>query len=264
MLLINKVSIRYYKKLNKKFFNCNFSSEVKNPILLETLDVDLFRSVQLWRPSGARAVFGGQVVGQALAASTKCVKDNKELHSLHSYFIKGGDPDLPMIYRVRRLNTTNNFETHSISAKQNGQTIFSCQASYHRPEKTTLFHERCMPTTTKPENLLSQEDLLKELLDDPRLPEKSRLLILESLKTPFAIDVREVSPINIFKPEKKTPKKFVWMKTRLSLDSADVNLHRCFAAFASDWGLASASLLPHGLYFGHPKLKVLLIIIITL
>jgi acyl-CoA thioesterase 8 len=227
-----------------------------NPIDLEMLDVDLFRSKSLWRPQGARAVFGGQVVGQALAASTQCIKDNKELHSLHSYFLKGGDPEVPILYRVTRLNSTNNFETHSICANQYGQTIFSCQASYHRPEKSSLFHERTMPIAPNPETLSSQEDNMQKLLNDPRLPEKSRIRISESLKTPFLIDVRECTPIDVFKPEKRLPSKLVWMKTKHPLGECNVNLHRCFAAYASDWGLASASLLPHGLFFGHPKMKV--------
>lgn len=235
----------------------NYSALINSPIDLEVLDVDLFRSKHLWRPQGARAVFGGQVVGQALAASTQCITDAKELHSLHSYFLKGGNPDLPILYRVRRLNTTNNFETHSISAKQQGQTIFSCQASYHRPEKSVLFHERTMPSAPHPDSLQSQEDFLLQLLNDPRLQEKSKIRISEALKTPFAIDVREVSPIDIFNPEKRPPTKLVWMKTRLDLSESNVNVHRCFAAFASDWGLASASLLPHGLFPSHPLIKVL-------
>lgn len=226
------------------------------PIALEMLDVDLFRSKSLWRPSFARAVYGGQVVGQALAASTECIKDDKELHSLHSYFLKGGDPDKPILYRVQRINSTNNFENHSITARQNGQIIFSCQASYHRPEKSNLFHERSMPDAPPPDTLTSQETLLGNLVGDPRIPEQSQAAIKEALKTPFAIDVREVNPIDIFNPEKREPRKLVWMKTRIDLDPNDANLHRCYAAFASDWGLASASLLPHGLHFSHPKVKV--------
>jgi len=233
-----------------------YHSTLNNPIDLEMLDVDLFRSKSLWKPSGARAVYGGQVVGQALAASTRCVKDSKELNSMHSYFIKGGDPDVPIIYRVRRLNTTNNFEMHSISAKQNGQTIFHLQASYHRPEESPLFHERSMPEAPSPETLLSQEDQMEAWLKDPRLPDTSRALIAERLKTPFAIDVRDVVPYNIFEPEERAPNKLVWMRTRVPLDESDSNMQHCFAAFASDWGLAGASLLPHKLYFGHPKMKV--------
>jgi acyl-CoA thioesterase II len=196
-------------------------------------------------------------VGQALAASRECVTDDKELHSLHSYFLKGGDPSSPILYRVRRLSVTNNFEMHSISAKQQGQIIFSCAASYHRPEESALFHERDMPKAPDPETLPSQEDRLQQILTDPRLPQSAKESILKVLSTPFPIDVREVSPVDFFVSEKRPDaRKLVWMKARVPLTGADTNMHRCLAAFASDWGLASASLLPHGIAFGNPKLKV--------
>lgn len=146
---------------------------------------------------------------------------------------------------------------HLISARQNGETIFSCQASYHRKEEFSLFHERNMPIAPDPETLLSQELIFQKLLDDPRFPDNSRKNVIESLKTPFAVDIREVNPLNYFETEKREPRKLVWMKTRIPLPPDNSNLHRCFAAFASDFGLAAASLLPHGMYFSHPKLKVI-------
>lgn len=227
-----------------------------SPIALEKLDVFLFRSQSLWRPPGARAVYGGQVVGQALAASRECLTDDKELNSLHSYFLKGGDPTTPILYRVRRLSVTNNFEMHHISGTQQGQIIFSLSASYHRKEESELFHERPMPAAPDPNTLMSQEDYLKVLVEDPNLSPSIKHHMLERLKTPFPIDVREVDPVDLFHPEKKKPRKLVWMRARANLENADLNMHRCIAAFASDWGLASASLLPHGISFGTPKLKV--------
>ena len=183
--------------------------------------------------------------------------DAKELHSLHSYFLKGGDPTSPILYRVRRLSVTNNFEVHNISAKQLGHTIFSCTASYHRPEECTLFHERGMPDAPDPTTLMSQEERLHEVLRDPRLPEAYKARIEQVLSTPFPLDVREVHPLDFFHTEKRQEgKKLMWMKARVPLLDADANMHRCVAAFASDWGLASASLLPHGIPVGSPKLKV--------
>jgi acyl-CoA thioesterase II len=227
-----------------------------SPLELETLDTFLFRSKTLWMPPGARAVYGGQVVGQSLAASRKCLTDDKELHSLHSYFLKGGDPRTPILYRVRRLSVTNNFEMHHISGTQKGQIIFSLSASYHRKEKSELFHERAMPDAPDPNTLMSQEDRYRVLLEGPNLSDGVKQHILEFLKTPFPIDVREVDPLDLFHPKVTAPRKLVWMKANLSLDDADLNMHRCLAAFASDWGLASASLLPHGINFGTPGLKV--------
>lgn len=201
-----------------------------------------------------------QVVGQALAASRESLTDDKELHSLHSYFLKGGDPSTPILYRVRRLSVTNNFEMHHISGTQQGQIIFSLSASYHRKEESELFHERAMPDAPDPNTLPSQEDRLKELVEDPNLSQLVKHFVLERLKTPFPIDVREVNPVTFLNPEKRLPRKMVWMRARVSLTDADPNMHRCLAAFASDWGLASASLLPHGIGFGSPRLKVRLIL----
>ena len=227
------------------------------PIDLETLDIFLYRSKTLWKPPGARAVYGGQVVGQALAASRKSLTDDKDLHSLHSYFLKGGDPTTPILYRVRRLSVTNNFEMHHISGTQQGNIIFSLSASYHRKEDSELFHERMMPNAPDPETLLTQEDILERLMHNPSLNEKIKIHIKESLKRPFPIDVREVKPMELFNPAKQSPRKLVWMKARVPLEDADPNMHRCVAAFASDWGLATASLLPHGISLGMGKLKVI-------
>lgn len=67
------------------------------------LDTDLYRSKNLWRPNGARGVFGGQVVGQSLMAATRTVPSAFTVHSLHSYFLLPGDPDRPILYRVNRV-----------------------------------------------------------------------------------------------------------------------------------------------------------------
>ena len=204
-------------------------------------------------------MYGGQVVGQALAASAQCVTDEKALHSLHSYFLKGGNPETPIVYHVRRLSVTNNFENHNIVAKQLGQTIFSCSASYHRPEESTMFHEREMPDAPDPESIMNQEDRLQEALKDPRLSERRKQGILKYLETPFPIDCREVDPSCFFNPQKREPRRLFWMKARMPLSplsDAEPNMHRCVAAFNSDWGLCSTSLLPHAISAGHPDLKV--------
>ena len=214
------------------------------------------RSTNLCMCVATAAVYGGQVVGQAVAASARCVTDKKALHSLHSYFLKGGNPEVPILYHVQRLSVSNNFENHNIIAKQQGQVIFSCTASYHRPEESTLFHERPMPTAPVPETLMNQEDRLQEVLLDPRLPERKKQGIMKALETPFPIDCRVVDPDCFFNPSKQIPRKLVWMKARIPLSDAEPNMHRCVAAFNSDWGLCSTSLLPHGISIGSPDLKV--------
>jgi len=199
----------------------NFNS-VSSPLELEILDLDLFRSKSLWRPAGSRAVYGGQVCGQALAASRLCLCDKipKELHSLHSYFMRPGDPDIPIIYRVKRLNITNNFEVHAIEANQLGKTIFGCQASYQRMEDSSLFHERSMPDAPPPETLKSQHQLFQKYLQDPTIDIITKKMIENALESPIPIDVRHVDQQseNILELDKKAEaRKLVWMKAMIPI-----------------------------------------------
>lgn len=230
-------------------------SVMKNPVDLEKIDVDIYRSTSLWMPLFSKAVFGGQVCGQALAASSKCINGDKVLHSMHSYFMKAGNPQIPILYHVKKLNITNNFEVHNISANQSGETIFTCQASYQRPEKSILCHERKMPEAPDPETISTRVENLQRLIDDDRIPEQYKIMIQNSLKFPFPIDVREINPPNLLdKPKSRKPRKLVWMKALIEIDEHDTNLHNCLAAYASDWGLGNTSLLPHAIPFNQVKL----------
>lgn len=78
--------------------------------MIVELDVDLYKSKNLWRPTGARGVFGGQVVGQSLMAASRTVSPEYTTHSLHSYFLLPGDPDMPIIYRVNRVRDGSAFQ----------------------------------------------------------------------------------------------------------------------------------------------------------
>ena len=96
---------------------------------LEQLEINLFRgrSPQV----GWQRVFGGQVIGQALVAACRTVDGDREPHSLHAYFLLGGDPKVPIIYEVDRIRDGRSFTTRRVIAIQHGQPIFSMSASFH-------------------------------------------------------------------------------------------------------------------------------------
>jgi acyl-coenzyme A thioesterase 1/2/4 len=75
-------------------------------------------------------VYGGQLVGQALAAASKTVETMKIVHNFHCYFLLVGDINIPIIYDVNRLRDGNNFATRSVDARQKGKTIFTLFASF--------------------------------------------------------------------------------------------------------------------------------------
>ncbi|KAK0543818.1 acyl-CoA thioesterase [Tilletia horrida] len=107
---------------------------ISDALHVEELGVDLYRSKTLWQPSRARGVFGGQVIGQSIAAASKTVREGFTLHSLHCYFLVGGKRDTPIIYFVTRVRDGGSYITRYVDARQNGRTIFILMCSYQKPE----------------------------------------------------------------------------------------------------------------------------------
>src|SRR5262245_45221103 len=100
---------------------------------LERIEQNLYRGVS--PDEDRQRVFGGQVAGQALVAASRTVDDADRLvHSLHAYFLRPGDPKVPIVYEVDRIRDGNSFSTRRVVAIQHGRPIFNLQASFHRPE----------------------------------------------------------------------------------------------------------------------------------
>lgn len=150
---------------------------------LEQIELDIFRGRS---PAGERRqrVFGGQVAGQALVAAGRTVPEDRPVHSLHAYFIRPGDPAVPLIYLVDRVRDGRSFTTRRVSAVQHGKTIFTLSASFHHPEPGVL-HARPMPQVPGPEELPPTSERLEELFG-PAASEFFR-------NSP--IDIRHVGPL---------------------------------------------------------------------
>ncbi|CAJ0954406.1 unnamed protein product [Ranitomeya imitator] len=110
---------------------------VTSVLNLEPLDKDLFRGSHHWVPTTQR-LFGGQIVGQALVAAATSVSDEEFVHSLHCYFVRAGDPKVPVLYQVERTRDGRSFSVRSVKAVQHGVPILTCQASFHRSQESPL------------------------------------------------------------------------------------------------------------------------------
>lgn len=129
---------------------------------LETLEVDLFRgnSPQV----GWQRVFGGQVIGQALIAAQRTVEPERDVHSLHAYFVRPGDPSIPIVYEVDRIRDGSSFSTRRVLAKQHGKAIFSLSASF-QVDEGGLDHQLPMPEgLPMPEQLVGDRDIKEQYL----------------------------------------------------------------------------------------------------
>ncbi|WJX86979.1 Acyl-CoA hydrolase 2 [Trifolium repens] len=219
-------------------------SAMENILQLEPLEVDTFQGIT---PPGAPnfgKVFGGQLVGQALVAASKSVDCLKLLHSMHAYFLRIGDLNMPIIYQVHRLRDGKNFATRKVDAMQKGNVIFTLLASFQREESAFDHQEVAMPSVAAPEMLLPLEELRERRLIDPRLPIIYRNKVATTEFVPWPIEIRFCEPRIATNMTKSPPSLRYWFRTKGKL-SDDQALHRCVVAYASDLIFLQVSLNPH-------------------
>lgn len=210
-------------------------AELVNIFSLERIEQGIFRgaSQELYLPQ----LFGGQALGQAVAASSMTVGSEKVLHSIHGYFIRKGRAAKPVLYQVDSLHDGRSFSTRQITASQDGKPIFTASASFHIFEPG-LSYQTKMPCVPGPETLPLEIDLME---GNEALAEQVRL----RFSAAQAIQIRPVDLIDPSKPIAQQPLKRFWFKAAGDLPE-DQTLHRSILAYASDIGLLITSLLPHG------------------
>ena len=202
---------------------------------LEQIEVNLFRGQS--PKSGWQRVFGGQVIGQSLVAARRTV-EGRHPHSLHGYFMRPGDPKVPIIYEVDRIRDGKSFTTRRVVAVQHGQAIFAMSASF-QVDEGGFDHQAPMPDVPGPDELPSEDDVKAELLS--RMPEPMRTYY----ERERPIDMRPVEINRYLSREPMEPQFHVWIRTTGRLPD-DPAVHQCVLAYASDMTLLDTSLVPHG------------------
>jgi acyl-CoA thioesterase II len=203
---------------------------------LEQIEVDIFRGRS---PEGERRqrVFGGQVAGQALVAAGRTVPEDRPVHSLHAYFIRPGDPTVPLIYLVERVRDGRSFTTRRVSAIQHGKTIFTLSASFQRHEPG-VEHAEPMPVVPPPQDIPTTAERMEKLFGPS---------VREWFQNP--IDIRHIGPLTYEAerdPALRTSRNMVWLRADGDLPD-DPLLHVCLVTYASDMTLLDSVLLANGL-----------------
>jgi acyl-CoA thioesterase II len=202
---------------------------------LEPIEENIFRGRS--PDESVQRVFGGQVAGQALIAAGRTVPPERGVHSLHAYFLRPGDPSIPIVYEVDRIRDGRSFTTRRVIGVQHGKAIFNLQASFQIAE-SGIEHEAEMPQAPDPDSL-------------PTLPERLEEAGLGGQgfwSRPRPIDVRYVQdpPWLARHNGKRAPHQQVWMRAAGRLPD-DPLLHVCAVTYASDMTLLDSVLLAHGL-----------------
>jgi acyl-CoA thioesterase-2 len=225
-----------------------FSSAMEELIAtldLERLEENLYRGVS--PDVGWQRVFGGQVIAQALMAAQRTVEENRFVHSLHAYFMRPGDPSVPILYQVERIRDGSSFNTRRVVAVQHGKAIFTMSASLQIDEEG-FEHQIAMPSVPRPEDLMGEKEF-KELFMKSA-PENVRRYW--SRERP--IEVRPTSLTHYLTRDKLEPRQDVWVRT-LGPVPNDRRCRNAMLAWLSDMTLLDASLYPHGTSIFDPKLQ---------
>ncbi len=213
---------------------------------LERVGEDRFRGYT--GHGGPPRIFGGQVIGQALAAAALTAPQDRFAHSLHAYFLLPGDPREPIDFEVGRLHDGRSFTTRRCEAKQRGRTILGMAASFQIAEEG-FDHAVAAPQVPDPEGLDTAGALAERFRSF--LPRRVR----ERWEEPSAVDVRFVDPARLLSREKTDGQQYIWFRVVGPLPDDDA-LHRILLAYLSDMTLLSTALSAEGRNIFDPDLQV--------
>jgi acyl-CoA thioesterase-2 len=200
---------------------------------LEPIEENIFRGRS---PDEKRQrVFGGQVAGQALVAAGRTVDPDRPVHSLHAYFLRPGDPTVPILYEVDRIRDGRSFTTRRVVGIQHGKAIFNLSASFHRDEDGPD-HQVAMPSAPDPESLPTFHERMAPWKD----------LLGDWYERPRPIDLRNVDDPPFVGTGPREPHLQQWIRTDGPLPD-DPLLHACVVAYASDMTLLDSILVAHEL-----------------
>ena len=198
---------------------------------------------------GTGRVFGGQAIAQALGAARRTVADDRPVHSLHAYFLRGGSDALPIEFRVKRDLDGGSFSNRRVVASQKGEPILNLVASFQKRQEGPHHQYPTMPDVPAPEDLEPDSTIRARIAE--QVPEgPMRHLFLR----PRPIDFRSVEPRDWLDPQQREPCAHCWFRTVAPLPD-EPRVHGAVLAYASDFQLLATALQPHGLSYPRGDVK---------
>lgn len=202
---------------------------IEEILRVERIETDIYRGGAF--ESGLPRTFGGQVAGQALVSATHTVSDEFAVHSLHGYFLRPGDPKLPVVFLVDRIRDGRSFVTRRVTGVQNGEAIFTMSASFHVRDDVGFEHQDTMPPVPGPEELPDRFDELSD--HDKNIFREWR-----------NFDIRVIPHDQLVTNDSFAAQQRVWFRYREPLPD-DQTIHVCTLAYMSDMTLLGSSKVPH-------------------
>jgi acyl-CoA thioesterase-2 len=225
------------------------AAELVELLDIETLDTDLFRGRS--PDTDRQRVFGGQVAAQALIAAVRTADEGLGVHSMHAYFLRPGDPTIPIIYDAERIRDGRSFETRRVVARQHGHPIFYLTANFQRPEDG-FEHQDAMPEVPGPDDGLTFAQIAELSSGDKRSAQ-------DFAKEWAALDTRYLGNTafpgrtHLGEDPERPARAQLWVRVNGELGDDPV-MHVAAFTYASDLTLLGATLVPHDIQIGSPDL----------
>lgn len=231
--------------MSRPFENSAPMENLISTLDLEKLEENLFRGTS--PQVGWQRVFGGQVIAQALMAAQRTVSAERFVHSLHAYFMRPGDPLVPIVYQVDRIRDGASFATRRIVAIQHGKAIFSMSASFQIDEGG-FDHQAKIPDVPQPEQLMSEDQMRDAFLA------KAPPAIRKYWENKRPIEIRPVSLTHYISKEKLEPQQNIWVRAVGAVPD-DPHYQAAVLAYLSDMTLLDTSLYAHGTTIFDPAIQ---------
>jgi acyl-CoA thioesterase-2 len=212
---------------------------------LERIEENLFRGTS--PQNGRDRIFGGQVLAQGLVAANRTAPPEREAHSLHGYFLRPGDPKLPILYEVDRIRDGRSFTTRRVRAIQRGEAIFNMAVSFQVPEEG-LEHQREVDLCFEPEGEPYEEAIRREIA------RHGVVLEADDRRFDLPLEVRSVGGMHFAGSAIEPPEMRTWIRARQRL-ADDLRLHQCLLAYASDLTLLVSAVKPHPIGMTSPGFR---------
>jgi len=213
---------------------------------LEQLEVGLYRGSQP-ESSTLKRVFGGQVAAQALMAAQLTVPAERHVHSMHAYFILGGDPGIPIVYDVENVRDGGSFNTRRVAARQHGEIIFYMTASFQKREDG-WDHQDAMPIVPRPDQATPLSEIIKARGEQYESDWRREWA---SFDMRYIGDNREEDdPHRAFVPVCQR----LWFRADGALPDSSI-VHNAAFTYISDFSLLGAALAPHGQFIGSANVQ---------
>jgi len=225
----------------------NLLPELLNILDLEKIDENVFRGKNL--DIGSMAVYGGQVLAQSVMAASRTVDPKRTIHSLHSYFLRWGNNEKDIIYKVSIARDGGSFSARRVSAYQDDKLIFILAASFHIKEETPYSHQKSAINVASADSLNSFADNFAHFAEKFEIKPKG----LYSAESPLIF--HPIEKFDPFNPGRRAPVSHVWFKTNGAIPTDPV-INNAIAAYASDFSLLITALFPHDISLFTTPLRI--------